>query len=139
MVHMLKKVWRCEHSRNECGTDTWSVMPCRCNNCQRWLLESHRQQADDIGYLESKIEEYAGAFDERLKRITALESELPRLQGAEPIVTNEKVLGWSVMIADGACAIHDPSGALAHRSANHQSTAVHLVMALDELRKVLLA
>lgn len=30
--------WRCEVTRNPCGTDTWAKgHPCGCGNCQEWI------------------------------------------------------------------------------------------------------
>ena len=41
---------------------------------------------------------------------------------------------WRVEITDGECTITDPDGNIAHRSSGHESTAVHLAMALDARR-----
>lgn len=43
---------------------------------------------------------------------------------------------WTLeILTDGDTRICDPSGRRVHRSNGHQSTAVHLVMALQELRQ----
>jgi hypothetical protein len=47
---------RCQFTHNPCGTDTWEAhTPCRCRECQAWLMECTHGQGIEIEHLRADL------------------------------------------------------------------------------------
>ena len=52
--HLIQQ--RCEVTRNQCGSDTWSQKPCSCDQCQRWVLAVIGGATARVAGLEAALE-----------------------------------------------------------------------------------